>query len=135
MVNAPAAPDAGATMYGHYGIGNPMVMWLLTRRPDLLLLTPTEYHKLIGGSSRAGAPRCQCGNRFVYRFTVEGFPVWKCYRHESPITRGIRRPRSAMAALDKLKVSVDDLIARAIRGEIVDVLYDPRQGGWTIISR
>lgn len=135
MINVPAAPDAGATMYGHYGLGNPMVMWLLTRRPDLLLLTPTEYRTMIGGNRRGGAPRCGCGHEMRYRFDAEGWPGWKCYRHPDPVIRKIKKPRSAMAALEKLKVSVDELIARAIRGEIVDVLYDPREGGWHIISR
>jgi len=30
-------------MLGHYGLVNPMMAWLLRRRPELLAETPTEF--------------------------------------------------------------------------------------------
>lgn len=48
--------DAGASLLGVYGLTNPTIVWLLNRRPDLLVETPQEWQK----SDPGPAPLCEC---------------------------------------------------------------------------
>lgn len=48
--------DAGASLLGVYGLRNPTILWLLNRRPDLLVETPQEWRQQDPGP----APLCDC---------------------------------------------------------------------------
>lgn len=55
--------DAGASLLGVYGLRNPTILWLLNRRPDLLVETPQEWRQQDPGRP----PACDC--------MVPDFPV------------------------------------------------------------
>ncbi len=42
LIEVEPPPDAGISLLGTYGLANPMMVWLLNRRPDLLAETPAE---------------------------------------------------------------------------------------------
>lgn len=69
-------PDAGASVFGAYGLKNPLVLYLLRAAPELLSLTPDQLH----GRARVRAPDCRlCQRPMVFR--LDG---WVCYRHGEP---------------------------------------------------
>lgn len=92
MINMPPAPDAGASILGHYGLANPLVCWYLSRDPEFLAYTPTELAEF--SSRYASPPRCRhevtwrdgntgmCGAPMKWRYDEHGRPLWKCYMHE-----------------------------------------------------
>ena len=123
MLREKPVPDAGATILGHYGLANPMVGWLLSRDPSVLAETPTEFRK----NNEAAVPTCcagtpPCGNPMKYRADERGRPVWKCYFHDPPAVRRLRRKRM----IDEPIGSLAAMVRAAAAGEIYDLVWDGR---------
>lgn len=128
LVDEPPAPDAGASMLGHYGLVNPMMAWLLRRHPELLAETPTEFR-----GATEPAPRCgagdgleRCRQTMLFRYDERGQAVWKCYEHEPPLLRPVRRPEAAMQR--GLRLELDWMLKATREGKILDLVFD--DGGW-----
>ena len=127
LVDEPPAPDAGASMLGHYGLVNPMMAWLLRRRPELLAETPTEFRR-----PTEPAPACRaavdegagysrsCRRTMLFRYDERGQAVWKCYEHDPPIIQPVHRPTSAMQR--GLRLELDWMLEATREGKILDLV-------------
>ena len=76
----PPPPDAGASYMGAHGLGNPIVLWLMRKHPELLALTPKAM------TARAVPPRCpdlMCRRAMVFRPGA-----WVCYYHWRVVIEG-----------------------------------------------
>ena len=122
------APDAGATMLGAYGLGNPVITWMLARYPFLLELTPKQI------TDGLNQPTCRewLGDRSCRRPMVldlrgeRGREVlhWHCTLHPTNLER-VRLPRAK--AFASPKISLRTLVAVTADGQTVD--WQPNRDG------
>ncbi len=113
-----AAELDGGSYLAHYGIMNPWTIWLLSKSPELVGMTPSRLNR---ADSR---PHCRlCGQPMSPR--PEG---WVCYRHEEPVRR-----RRKMDVPD-VKWAPNQPSAVSLIGKEVDVEWDPEQGGYVIVE-
>lgn len=125
-------------MLGHYGLVNPMMAWLLRQRPELLAETPTEFRTPLPPPPRCGAEMTagsgfteRCRRIMLFRYDERGQAVWKCYEHEPPIVRSIRRATPAMQR--GVKTSLDWMLDATREGKMLDLVFD--QGAWNVQAR
>lgn len=151
-MNAPPPPDAGMSILGVYGLQNPMVLWLLNRRPDLLAETPQEFMSHNPGT----APICgwageldladiggppgfrwfECSKLMAFRY-VDGRPAWVCFGHgeiedggraKRPYHRFIERPPAKLN--QEPSFNLWEEIGHAIAGRQADLVFD--DGRWQV---
>ena len=133
-LNVPPAPDAGASMLGHYGLANPMMAWLLRRRPARRAETPTEFRR-----PTEQAPTCRavveegsgysrlCRRTMLFRYDGPR-AVWKCYEHAPPVVQAVRRATPAMQR--GVNTSLDWMLEATREGKMLDLVFD--QGAWVV---
>ena len=124
-------------MLGHYGLVNPMMAWLLRRRPELLAETPTEFRRPTEPPPACGVEVAvgsgfteRCRRIMLFRYE-RGQAVWKCYEHEPPVVRSVRRATSAMQR--GVNTSLDWMVAATREGKMLDLVFD--QGAWVVQAR
>lgn len=141
-----APPDAAMSLLGVYGITNPMIVYLLNRRPDLLAETPAEWRE--DPESLASPPSCAapctyvldrepyvlkgaCGHKGVFRWH-EGRPAWVCYEegHDSGAAnvQFIERPPGQLE--EDADFDLFAMLGAALEGHSVDLVYD--LGAWRL---
>lgn len=113
----PAAPDAGATMLGAYGLGNPTITWLVARFPFLLELTPKQIADgLHQPTCREWTGMRSCG-RPMHLNLVRDVLWWHCPVHPER-DEIVRLPKAR--ALASPKVSLRTLVRATADGKTVD---------------
>lgn len=113
----PAAPDAGATMLGAYGLGNPTITWLVARFPFLLELTPKQI------AEGLNQPTCRkwmgvrtCGRSMHLNLRNEVL-WWHCPVHPER-DECVRLPRAR--ALKTPEISLRRLVKATAEGKTVE---------------
>lgn len=115
-------PDAGATMLGAYGLGNPVITWLLGRYPYLLELTPKQisdglYQPKCGASIEGGT--CKRWMTLLVKADRGGEALyWHCVGHPAR-DRIVHLPK-AKALKGSPRVKLQQLVALTAEGKTLD---------------
>lgn len=152
-----APPDAAMSLLGVYGITNPMIVYLLNRRPDLLAETPAEWRADVYGDLLAagiidGGPRCMfpgeahwakvagyraaiiepCPRRMHWTYH-DNRPAWYCAGDEAPYNHApyfVPVPRPAPKLNQMPDFDLFAMLGAALKGHSADLVYD--LGAWRL---
>lgn len=145
-------PDAGMSLLGTYGLRNPMMVWLLNRRPDLLAETSKELAWQPGTPPVCGDAWEQdsegmekpwptarliavCERRMLFRYVL-GRPAWVCLAHSGDddsypyYYRFIERPTPKMQTVPTFDLF--SAIRASLDGASLDLRWDDRRGEWAV---
>jgi len=110
-------PDAGASVFGAYGLKNPLVLYLLRTAPELLSLTPDQLY----GRVRVRPPDCRLCQRPM-AFRLDG---WVCYRHAEPVRLAFDYEPQAARVSGRRDILAD-------LGRELDIIY--ASGRWHVVD-